>query len=150
MLKKFVYYAVVYIWKKISILNLSSKHMFHLLKKMFLVHLLFNNLVRDVHPEIWKLLLIGWVGREIQNMSVFAHDLFSNQKWDTIGVKVVVAASPRSPIIDVSLLLKSPEFVNHCFYQKTFERWIIVFKHTRLGWRWRYVFVDEFLNHLFD
>ena len=83
-------------------------------------------------------------------MSVFAHDLFSNQKWDTIGVIVVVAASPRSPIIDVSLLLKSPEFVNHGFYQKTFERWIIVFKHTRLGWRWRYVFVDEFLNHLFD
>ena len=41
----------------------------------FLVYLL-NNLVSDVHPEIWKLLLIGWVGREIQNMSVFAHDFF--------------------------------------------------------------------------
>ena len=76
MLKKFVYYAVVYIWKKISILNLSSKTYVPLVsKKVFLVHLL-NNLVRDVHPEIWKLLLIGWVGREIQNMSVFAHDFF--------------------------------------------------------------------------
>ena len=75
MLKKIVYYAVVYILKKISILNLSSKTYVPLVEEDVLVHL-FNNLVRDVHPEIWKLLLIGWVGREIQNMSVFAHDFF--------------------------------------------------------------------------
>ena len=76
MLKKFVYYAVVYIWKKISILNFSSKHYVPLVEEDFFLVYLFNNLVSDVHPEIWKLLLIGWVGREIQNMSVFAHDFF--------------------------------------------------------------------------